>query len=227
MDMLEKKYNAMWETSQAHFADQGVDIDPNLYSNYDNRKGITVIAKFSSDLGVEINQLFEKLKCIEPKQYYYSENELHLTVLSLISCNENFTIEQININQYKSLISESVVGIKPFEVRFKGITASSSCIMLQGFPLDDSLLYLRNNLRKIFAQSGLFNTIDERYKIDTAHSTAIRFRHKLEQMKEFIQLLEQFRKLDLGVLHVKELQLVYNDWYHKEDNTVILSTIKL
>lgn len=227
MDMLEKKYNVMWETSQAHFAEQGVDIDPNIYSNCDNRKGITVIAKFSSDLGVEVCQSFEKLKRIEPKQYYYSENELHLTVLSLISCNENFSVEQINIDEYKSAIVKAVMGIKPFKISFKGVTASSSCIMLQGFPMDDSLLHLRNNLRNIFAQSSLFNTIDERYKIDTAHSTAIRFQHKLEQMKEFFQLLEEFRKLDLGILYVKELQLVYNDWYHKEDKTVILSTIRL
>lgn len=225
--MLEKKYNVMWETAQAHYAEQGVDIDPNIYSTCDNRRGITVIAKFSSALGDKVCELFEQLKHIEPKQYYYSGNELHLTVLSLISCNENFTIEQINIDEYKSVIAKAVVGINPLEVSFKGITASPSCIMLQGFPLDNSLLDLRNNLRSVFAQSGLFNTIDERYKIDTAHSTAIRFQHKLEQTKEFFQLLEEFRKFDFGILHVKELQLVYNDWYHKEDKTVILSTIRL
>lgn len=225
--MLEKKYNVMWETAQAHYAEQCVDIDPNIYSTCDNRRGITVIAKFSSALGAKVCELFEQLKHIEPKQYYYSGNELHLTVLSLISCNENFTIEQINIDEYKSVIAKAVVGINPLEVSFKGITASPSCIMLQGFPLDNSLLDLRNNLRSVFAQSGLFNTIDERYKIDTAHSTAIRFQHKLEQTKEFFQLLEEFRKFDFGILHVKELQLVYNDWYHKEDKTVILSTIRL
>ncbi|WP_077340943.1 hypothetical protein [Pseudocolwellia agarivorans] len=227
MDMLEKKYNVMWETSQAHIAEQGVDIDPNIYSNCDNRKGITVIAKFSSDSGVEICQSFEKLKRIEPKQYYYSENELHLTVLSLISCRESFDISQVNIDDYIATINKAIVDIKPFDINIKGITASSSCIMLQGFPVTDNLLNLRNNLRIYFEQSQLFNTIDERYKIDTAHVTIVRFQRKLKRNKEFLQLLEQFRKLDLGVLHVKELQLVYNDWYHKEDNTEILSTIKL
>lgn len=231
MSELEEKYNLLWDASFAQFLQKGVDIDSNIYSKRDSRKGITLIAKFSPCFNVplnkNVNNFLQKLKSVELKQYYYSENELHLTVLSLVSCNEHFSIEQININDYISIITNATVDISPFDINFKGITASSSCIMLQGFPLTNTLLHLRNRLRLLFAQSGLFNTIDERYKIDTAHSTVLRFQYELKQNKEFLHLLEQFRNVDFGNLHVKELQLVYNDWYHKEDKTVVLSTIKL
>ena len=80
---------------------------------------------------------------------------------------------------------------------------------------------------KRFSKTALVNTIDKRYKIDTAHCTAIRFAEKLTNNMNFIELLECFRNKDFGILDVKELHLVYNDWYHKEDKTVVLSTIKL
>jgi|GEM_PF-4864883 len=97
--------------------------------------------------------------------------------------------------------------------------------MLQGFPQTETLQKLRDNLRYEFAQSNVHNTIDERYKIDTAHSTILRFQQSLSQKNKFLLVLEQLRKLDFGILHVKELQLVYNDWYHKEDKTLVLATI--
>lgn len=227
MDELALKYNKLWHCSLADFKDKNINVDPDVFLNNDQRKGISLVIKLSSNENSKVEGFLQKSQIIEPEQYYYAVEELHVTVLSLISCNESFLIENINVNDYISVIKQVTQDIEPFSIHFNGITASSSCIMLQGFPRTPSLSHLRDRLRVVFSNTGLYHTIDQRYKIDTAHSTAIRFYNDFNNENEFIELLEQFRNRDFGILHVKELHLVYNDWYHKKDKTIVLSTIKL
>ena len=59
---------------------------------------------------------------------------------------------------------------------YKGVTASPSCLMIQGFMNHESLNITRNNLRKKLKNTTLQQSIDKRYSIQTAHSTVCRFR---------------------------------------------------
>jgi len=227
MEQLTEKYNALWSASLKGFKANDFTLDPKVLLSSDHRRGLSLVAKISGDVSTPILDLLEKAKAIEPEQYYYSSNELHLTILSLISCSEHFALADINVDDYLVVLEEALKDIAPFLVHFNGLTASSSCVMLQGFPANNTLLNIRNNLRAAFSKTNLRQTIDQRYVIDTAHSTVIRFSCPMVNNHKFIELLEQFRGQDFGILPIKELHLVYNDWYHKEDKTIVLSKIKL
>ena len=122
----------------------------------------------------------------------------------------------ISIPDYVSIIEKSLLGIKDIAINFQGITASSSAIMLQGFTDSDSLNDLRNNLRNHFANSGLEQSIDKRYSIQTAHATVARFRKKIRSTEKLIETLEKYRNFNFGNFKVEKYNLVYNDWYQRE-----------
>jgi hypothetical protein len=62
-------------------------------------------------------------------------------------------------------------------------------MMVQGFPADEGLQVLRDRLRAAFRQSSLQQSIDQRYSIQTAHSTIIRFRHPLRDAPRLLRKL--------------------------------------
>jgi hypothetical protein len=99
--------------------------------------------------------------------------------------------------------------------------------MIQGLPQDQQLETLRNTLRERFKNSSLQHSIDARYPIRTAHSTVIRFKAPITNSTGLIELLTQYRSQEFGVLEVKELEFVYNDWYQKAAHTQFLHQFHL
>ena len=99
--------------------------------------------------------------------------------------------------------------------------------MIQGFPQDNSLNHLRDNLRKHFTENGLEQSMDQRYLLQTAHSTIVRFRKLLKKPKQFIRLLNESRNIDFGIFEVNEMELVFNDWYQRNERVKTLESFKL
>ena len=99
--------------------------------------------------------------------------------------------------------------------------------MIQGFPGDDTLGKMRDNLRTDFKISGLEQTIDKRYPIVTAHTTIARFRQQLTDSHNLINLLDTYRNYDFGKFTVDEAELVYNDWYQRAERVKQLHRFRL
>lgn len=75
---------------------------------------------------------------------------------------------------------------------------------------------IRDDLRTAFKNSDLQQSIDKRYAIQTAHATVIRFRSELIHINALLNLIKKYRDFDFGTFEVKEVELVYNDWYQRE-----------
>ncbi|TDD97068.1 mutarotase [Flavobacterium cellulosilyticum] len=193
-------------------------IDELIDSPNDQRFGLTLLIRPSEKIKIEIENFLNKSKEIEPEEYYYPKSDMHITVLSIISCHSDFNISKISVNQYSDIISKSFNEVENFEIEFKGITLSNSGVLIKGFPTNDSLNNLRDNLRSNFKKEDLENSIDSRYSISTAHITTIRFRKKLKNPKNFLIFLEQYKNYNFGTLKVENIELVSNDWYLREKN---------
>ncbi|RPD48590.1 hypothetical protein DNI29_08220 [Hymenobacter sediminis] len=94
--------------------------------------------------------------------------------------------------------------------------------MVQGFPEDDTLNRLRNELRTAFRRSGLQQSIDQRYALQTAHSTVLRFTTPLHCPDQLVAELRHHQHTPIGTFQVDTLELVYNDWYQRAADTVVL-----
>lgn len=224
---LSEHYNQLYKTSSEAISAGKYAIDSELKNESDSRFGITLLIRPSDEVKANMQLFLNELKAIEPKQYYYPDSDIHITVMSIISCSEEFQLTQISPNDYIQLICKSMVDADKIKIHFKGVTASPTALMIQGFPTDETLDNLRNKLRENFKNSELQQTIDSRYTISTAHSTVMRFQEPLQNPKKLIEITDKFRDFDFGEFDVKNLELVYNDWYQRKSTTRILGNFGL
>ncbi|MHC0447711.1 2'-5' RNA ligase family protein [Flavobacterium sp. 3-218] len=224
---LTEHYNDLYKSSSEIISAGKYSIDSELKNESDSRFGITLLIRPNGETKANIQAFISELKKAEPDQYFYPDSDIHITVMSIISCSEGFTLNQISPNEYIEVICRSLVDVEKISINFKGITASPSALMIQGFPSDETLNNLRNRLRENFKNSGLQQSIDSRYSISTAHATVMRFQEKLHNPKKLIEIAERFRDYDFGTFEVKNLELVYNDWYQRKSTTRVLGDFGL
>lgn len=215
--MINNVYNNMWQRFEQAAAHNNYELDPFLADGAkDTRRGITALAYLeqgNSEFIEEITHFQSKVKNIEPNQYFHPISELHLTILSIISCIAGFKLSDIPKTDYSDIFQVAANNIGPIEIQFKGITASPNCIMLQGFPNNDALEHLRESLRSEFKASGLRTNFDSRYKLVTAHSSLIRFRVPINNSNKLFNLCQRYRDYDFGNARLTDIHLVFNNWY--------------
>ncbi len=220
-------YDSLWEQSKNNILNNNYNIDNYLNSTKDNRRGITLLTRLNIDILKNIQHFINESMVIEPEQYFYKNTDIHCTILTIISCYDGFKLDLIKIDDYINIIKKALLSIKNFKIEFKGITASDSCIMIQGFPLDNSIDIIRDNIRKSFKSLKLANSIDKRYSKKTSHCTVIRFKKKLNNPIKFIRLIEKYKNYNFGTSNIKELEFVHTDWYQNIKNNKKLSVFKL
>ncbi|WP_143961265.1 mutarotase [Litoribacter populi] len=202
-------------------------LDKLIHDNTDTRYGLSLIIKPDAQICNNMLDLLNSLREVEPQQYYYPLSDIHITVLSIISCYSGFRPANLNLQSYAKEISECVSAFRSFPVYFKGITASPSGVMVQGFCENDILNNIRDRLRNKFRNSNLQHSIDKRYVIQTAHTTIVRFQSPFLQKDRFLEILHQFRNKNFGQMEVGQMQLVGNDWYHKREKVQVIDTLPM
>jgi 2'-5' RNA ligase len=219
---LADHYNNLYQNSIDEIRTEGCKTDPLIKSPTDNRFGITLLIRPPILVKKRIEIFLNELKNIDNQQYYYPLSDIHITVMSIISCYDGFDLKNISIPNYIRIIEKSIQDVGKFRIKFKGITASTSTIMIQGF-YGEILNTLRNNLRINFQKSHLEQTIDKRYSIKTGHSTVVRFQNKLEQENNYLEALEKYKDFDFGEFDVNRVELVFNDWYQRKEHVKTLN----
>lgn len=182
---LENHYKKLYHESINKISSDNYHIDTLIDSKNDRRFGLTLIIRPSNEIKKKIQNFLKNFKEIEPNQYYYPNSDIHITVMSIISCYSDFDMSKIDVQKYIDLTEKCLLKGIDLNITFKGITASPSGVMVQGFMNNNELNDIRNRLRKEFKNSNVEQSLDKRYLIQTAHSTIIRFRKELSQKEEF------------------------------------------
>ena len=221
---LERQYRKLWEQSLPRFQAGNFEYDPKISDPDDRRYGLTLLARPDARVQSKVQTLLGQLREIAPSHYYYPSSDLHITALSIISCREGFSLDQQELPAYQQLIAQVVGELPPFRVWFKGLTASPSCVMIQGYPENHALAQLRDRLRMAFRASGLRHSMDKRYTLTTAHMTAVRFTGKTVSEPAFVEHLIALKDTDFGQCRIQNLELVGNDWYQRQRNTRLVAS---
>ncbi len=219
---LQKHYEQMWQRAAPAIKSGNVENDPLIDDPADQRYGITLLIRPDAAVADKIMGFLRQARQLEPHQYFYPSSDLHLTVLSIISCYAGFRLEQVDTAAYAIQVERALQTIVPFNLQLKGLTASPSTVLIQGFPQDEGLQLLRNRLRSLFRGSDLQHSIDSRYKIITAHCTVVRFRQQLREPARFWKMLQDHRQTDFGSFTVSELELLGNNWYQQQEKNQLI-----
>ncbi|MEZ9534013.1 hypothetical protein CSB62_22400 [Vibrio splendidus] len=229
--MIQSIYDDMWQRFELALKHNEYELDPYLSDlENDTRRGITALAYLNQGNCSTVNEIirFQKeVRELEPEQYYHPSNELHLTVLSVISCLPEFALTEIDVSSYIDVFRSALKNSGKIEISYHGVSASPNCIVIQGFPTSDTLERLRNELRTQLTKAGVRVTFDSRYKLVTAHSSVIRFKTPLNNAQQLLALCQRYRNHDFGRVVLEDFELVFNNWYQNLDVTKSLAKYRV
>ena len=224
---LKEKYDALYNAAFSEIKNEGLTLDRYLDDPKDERKGLSLILQPSGAIAENVELFLSDARRIEPELYVQPIADLHVTVMSIISCREGFDYQLMDLKPYIECIAQSLCESIPFGLQFKGVSLSSEAVMICGFPQSQQLEHIRNRLREHFNTSNLFHTLDIRYKTELAHMTAIRHRMPLRDCSAFLEFIQRYREFDFGTMTASGLQLVETDWYARAKNRVNLHEYRL
>ena len=121
---LKEHYNKLYQDSIQEIQSDSYQVDKLIDSDNDKRFGITLLLRPDNSVMVNIQQFLSEIRVIEPNQFFYRDSDLHVTVMSIISCYDGFNLNQIRIEDYVETIKKSIMGIDCFKIEFRGLTAS-------------------------------------------------------------------------------------------------------
>lgn len=203
-------------------------IDPHLTAkSSDHRRGVSLAFRLSHPASARIGEFISELRRILPGQYFYKSEELHVTVLSIVSGNEMWRKQMKDLATVRPIIIECLKSVPPFSIHFRGLTASPGAIMIQGFPEDETLQAVRDSLRESFEREGFGHMLDRRYKIVTAHVTVARFQHSKINGTRLAAFLAANRRRDFGRSEADIIQLLWGDWYASSETIRLLEEFPL
>ena len=209
-------YDEMWEDAAPAVRAGGAVIDAGLmpWPGADARRGITLLARPAARVSAALDLLLERLRSVEPAQYYQPRSDLHHTILSLFTATVDYAPHLAQLPAYSAAVKEAATGIEPFEIEVRGVTLVRGAVLAQGFPNGQALAELRDRLRGALGARGLGSALDRRYRLVTAHMTIARFAARLCDPKRFVDMIDAERATDFGTSSIDRVDLVFGDWYH-------------
>lgn len=226
MGNIDQKLNALYENMAARGAcsiQEGGAIDQFLaHPEQDSRMGVSLVFRVPDFVKTSILKKMKDIEQCAPELYYYPPTDFHVTVLDLQRARPGLMCSPELAGRYTEAIRHAAKGIGPFDVRFCGIVASDSAVLVKGY-YDPAFEVLRQNLRAILRQSDL--PLDERYETFSCHVTIVRFPCKIKSPFAFSDVISNLANSDFGKFTVDSIQLVYHNWY--DSRKEILSEILL
>lgn len=224
---LRAHYDAMWEHAFPAVAAGAIDCDTRLAAGPDPRRGLTLVARPGAALAARFDALLDRLAGAAPGQYRHPRADMHLTILSLFTVADDIAPALARLDDYRAAVRAAVAGAPAFDIEVDGIALSRGAVLARGFPAGPVLETLRERLRAALRERGLDASLDQRYRLVTAHATLLRFVQPLAEPARFAALLGELRDAALGVMRVEEVELVVNDWYMSAASLRRVETLRL
>lgn len=191
---------------------KGKEYIDNWINNYeqDRRMGISLLIRPSEEIKEKIQSVLYEMEEIEPEQYYYPIEDIHVTLFDLITARQNFYYTNEQVDTFKKITRIVLADVNKFEINFDGIVASDGAIMVKGY-YEQPMEYIRQMLRKEIIKNNL--KIDERYTTRSSHITIARFSKHIKERDKLIKYIEQHKRYPFGKIKVSEIELIYHNWY--------------
>ncbi|MBK9940614.1 MAG: hypothetical protein IPP13_03200 [Kouleothrix sp.] len=221
-------YQQLWQHAWPRVRHGPVEYDPHLATKAtDGRRGLTIVARLASSVTEQLSAMQHQLSALEPYQYAYPPADMHLTILSLFTTTLAFQPYLERLAAYREAIAPVVWSTPVFGLETIGITLSPSAVLAQGFPHDGTLNHTRDRLRAALLGCGLGDSLDQRYRLVSAHTTLLRFATPFHAPEVFAHTLAAYRHTNFGSSLITSFDLVINDWYMSAEKVRIVDTYQL
>ena len=211
---LEALYDDITDRNRSQILAGHEYIDTTIDDPGDTRMGLTLTIRPHGVNGEaaasSISETLEKIRGIEPEQYFYPARDFHITLLDLITARSDFHYMQEQLQACIQIAETALAGMRPFAIQFRGLAISNAAVLVRGY-YDVAFAQLRQRLRQAIDNSILPH--DERYPARSAHMTVVRFRQALAHRQALFDFIEQSRDMVYGSIEVRQVELVYHNWF--------------
>jgi 2'-5' RNA ligase len=210
--------------NKSYLESGNIDIDKVLTSgSLDLRRGISLIIPIRQIVS-SYEYLVDVFSNIDPNQYYYDFNDLHITVFDFIHAKKEYKRNSSLENAFLEISKKAVEKIRTFNIELRGVVFSRSAGLIKGYD-NNMLVLIRKNIRELMNSYNLTN--DERYESESSHATFVRFRQTLQNPAKFNEAIENSRYAEFGVEEITNFELVEHDWYNSSMTKRIIQHIHL
>jgi nucleoside phosphorylase/tetratricopeptide (TPR) repeat protein len=193
----------------------------------DSRRGLTIVIRPSLRVAKNLESVVNRLTNSCTSLFGYDATRFHITLLSLKTAVENFHAEQFPLDTYETTIEQAVKAFPAPTIQFIGVCPTPNSIVATGFPSNESLELIRDELRRLLKLRGLDHGVDERYAIRGAHLVLARFLRKEADFSRLSVALRELTEIPLGEMVADQCHLVVNDFYFSKDKIRILRSFPL
>ncbi len=172
----------------------------------------------------QYEELVSRFVDLEPDQYYFPRSDLHITVFEFVSARPDYLAHEPHLEIFRAVCQKVLANWGSFEISLRGTVFTRTSGIVAGID-NDRLIEIRSELRSELHSRGVQPL--ERYESRSAHVSFMAFRESLRSPEKFLALVEATKDLDLGRIHVSEMELVEQDWFSRAANRRTLGTYRL
>jgi hypothetical protein len=189
---------------------------------------VCILERQSKKILSKVINVQNVLKDLDPNHYYYPPSTIHIT---LIGCTPfQNSPKKISKNRINMVLDVCKSEFKKLEkmpsLYIKGLNANRFSIFFQAFCMDGVFLNLKE---KIFSQlkvNGVFSINDRKW--DEIHLNLVKFIHSdPSNMKYIVKKIDSLRNVEIGMLKIKEVELIITDRLQSPKNTTSIRKISL
>lgn len=207
---ISELYNSILRDGEFKIKNKEEQIDY-LIDSY--KMGLILAIRPTEEVQENISKIQERIKSIEPNQYYYKKSEYHITLLDLIRARQDYVYTDDQIRIYDNIIKKSIIDTRPFKIRLKGLITSDGAIMVKGY-YENEMNSIRENLREYIENNAIKN--DEKYKTISSHITICRFKEKINNRSALLDFVKNYAEYDFGSFEVSIFELTYHNGYYSK-----------
>ena len=214
---IKQVYEHMWNASKAPLARGLIEPDP-IPSEGGRNWGVSAIVRPTEPV---LNRLEDAAKEVSeltgPEHAIYDASNLHITLRTLETYRSHVTEKDLLIRQYAGILKEIAHQSGPIRISYRGLTATRTSIIAQGWPLDDTFQTLRERFHKQLARTGLSDGPESNSIRQIAHTSLVVFGGSISSPGSLVDYIEANRTTNYGPTEITKIEIVK---YKKSDTSV-------
>ena len=216
-------YDHMWAVGKVDLAKGIIDVDP-VPDASTKRWGISAILRLPLTFGKGLQPLIDTLTSLtSPGHTVYDPTTLHITLRSIEFFRDDISESDPALTTYSRLLRELAPSFSGLGLQFAGLSANRVGVILQGYPVDGELQYLRQQFHHRLAEAGLHQGPEQQSPRLNAHASLVVFGGPLGNASALVEYVANNRRTSYGQIEVTGVDLVR---YHRGERSIRIETLE-
>lgn len=208
LEVIAADYLRMWNESKDQIAVGAIEPDP-VPDNSSRRWGVSIIFRHTEPVLSKLIAAVNEIKSfVGDGHIIYDLSNLHTTIRSIEFQRLEVDEHDPKVLQYEKALKAVAAKCNTIKISYKGLTANRSCVIAQGWPIDNVLQEIREAFHQELEKRGLLGGPEETSVRQTSHASLVVFTHPLKNPQGLVEYIERNRETNFGSCEIDTIELV-------------------